>query len=93
MFAYILHMLFSSDKQFDLSYTFFIQDNIILIGHSAGAHLCALSTLFLVNNAEELFIETNKQRDLVSAIKGIIGKSMCMFIICGYYIMIVYNLA
>lgn len=53
-----------------------MQDNIILIGHSAGAHLCSITTLFLVNNVEELFIETNKQRDLVSAIKGIIGKSM-----------------
>lgn len=51
------------------------QDNIILIGHSAGAHLCALTTLFLANNVEELFIETNKQRNLVSAIKGIIGLS------------------
>ncbi|KAI2664516.1 hypothetical protein H4Q32_002742 [Labeo rohita] len=51
------------------------QDNIILIGHSAGAHLCALTTLFLVNNADELFIETNKQKDLVSSIKGIIGLS------------------
>lgn len=45
------------------------------MGHSAGAHLCALTTLFLVNSAEELFIEVPKQKELVSAIKGIIGKA------------------
>lgn len=71
---------------------FLMQDNIILIGHSAGAHLCAITTLFLVNNVEELFIETNKQRGLVAAIKGIIGKSMLQI----YYVscvIIVYDLA
>ncbi|TRY66143.1 hypothetical protein DNTS_008716 [Danionella cerebrum] len=51
------------------------QDNIILIGHSAGAHLCVLTTLFLINTVEELFIETSRQRELVAAIKGIIGLS------------------
>lgn len=61
-----------------------MQDNIILIGHSAGAHLCAITTLFLVNNVEELFIETNKQRGLVAAIKGIIGKSHVSCVIIVY---------
>lgn len=51
------------------------KDNVVLMGHSAGAHLCAIATLFLVNSAEELFIEVHKQRELVSAIKGIIGLS------------------
>ncbi|XP_057688376.1 uncharacterized protein si:dkey-193c22.1 isoform X1 [Corythoichthys intestinalis] len=53
----------------------FDKDNIILIGHSAGAHLCVLTTLFLIDAREELFIEASKQRDLVSVIKGIIGLS------------------
>lgn len=50
------------------------QDNIVLIGHSAGAHLCALTTLFLISGAEEIGIETTKQTDITSAIKGILGK-------------------
>ncbi|KAM4616468.1 uncharacterized protein ACJ7VT_009344 isoform 1-T3 [Polymixia lowei] len=50
-------------------------DNIVLIGHSAGAHLCALTTLFLIDAREELFIETTMQRDLTLAIKGVIGLS------------------
>lgn len=49
------------------------------MGHSAGAHLCALTTLFLVNSAEELFIELPKQRELVSAIKGNIGKVITLY--------------
>lgn len=50
------------------------QDNIVLIGHSAGAHLCALTTLFLIHGTEELGIEAAKQTDVTSAIKGIVGK-------------------
>ncbi|XP_063050504.1 uncharacterized protein si:dkey-193c22.1 [Engraulis encrasicolus] len=51
------------------------KDNIVLIGHSAGAHLCALTTLFLISGAEEIGIETTKQTDITSAIKGILGLS------------------
>lgn len=51
------------------------KDNIVLMGHSAGAHLCALTTLFLLNGEKELFIENHKQRELTSAIKGLIGLS------------------
>lgn len=50
------------------------QDNIVLIGHSAGAHLCALTTLFLIHGTEELGIEAAKQADVTTAIKGIVGK-------------------
>lgn len=50
------------------------QDNIVLIGHSAGAHLCALTTLFLIDTREELFIEASKQRGITHAIRGVIGK-------------------
>ncbi|XP_077379101.1 uncharacterized protein LOC144019727 isoform X2 [Festucalex cinctus] len=53
----------------------FDQDNIVLIGHSAGAHLCALTTLFLIDAKEELFIEASKQQHLASMIKGVIGLS------------------
>ncbi|XP_061623482.1 uncharacterized protein si:dkey-193c22.1 isoform X1 [Phyllopteryx taeniolatus] len=53
----------------------FDKDNIVLIGHSAGAHLCALTTLFLIDAREELFIEASKQQDLASMIKGVIGLS------------------
>lgn len=49
--------------------------NIILIGHSAGAHLCSLTTLFLIDTREELFIETSKQQDITPCIKGVIGLS------------------
>lgn len=52
----------------------FLQDNIVLIGHSAGGHLCALTTLFLVDEKEELFIEASKQRNITKAIRGVIGK-------------------
>ncbi|XP_012683985.2 probable isoprenylcysteine alpha-carbonyl methylesterase ICME [Clupea harengus] len=51
------------------------KDNIVLIGHSAGAHLCALTTLFLIDGAEELGIEAAKQEKMTSAIKGIVGLS------------------
>ncbi|KAI1900346.1 hypothetical protein AGOR_G00049020 [Albula goreensis] len=49
--------------------------NLTLIGHSAGAHLCALTALFLVRGAEELGIEVAKQREITASIKGIIGLS------------------
>lgn len=53
----------------------FDQDNIVLIGHSAGAHLCTLVSLFLIDTREELFIEARKQQDITRAIKGVIGLS------------------
>ncbi|KAM3867632.1 uncharacterized protein ACN63O_007311 [Diretmus argenteus] len=53
----------------------FDKDNIVLIGHSAGAHLCALMTLFLIDAREELFIEASKQQEITLAIKGVIGLS------------------
>ncbi|XP_029135165.2 uncharacterized protein si:dkey-193c22.1 isoform X1 [Labrus bergylta] len=53
----------------------FDKDNIVLIGHSAGAHLCALTTLFLIDAREELFIEVSIQRDIILAIRGVIGLS------------------
>ncbi|KAF3695543.1 Kynurenine formamidase [Channa argus] len=51
------------------------KDHIVLIGHSAGAHLCALTTLFLIDTREELFIEASKQRNVTRAIRGVIGLS------------------
>ncbi|XP_068995023.1 uncharacterized protein [Embiotoca jacksoni] len=53
----------------------FDKDNVVLVGHSAGAHLCALTTLFLVDAREELFIESRKQPDVTLSIRGIIGLS------------------
>ncbi|XP_070690453.1 uncharacterized protein [Pempheris klunzingeri] len=53
----------------------FDKDKIVLIGHSAGAHLCALTTLFLIETREELFIEASKQKDITLAIRGVIGLS------------------
>lgn len=53
----------------------FDKDNIVLIGHSAGGHLCALTTLFLIDEKEELFIEASKQRNITQAIRGVIGLS------------------
>lgn len=44
------------------------------MGHSAGAHLAALTTLFLIDEKEELYLEANKQRSITQAIKGVIGK-------------------
>lgn len=46
----------------------------MLIGHSAGAHLCALTTLFLTDAREELFVELSKQQDITRAVRGVIGK-------------------
>ncbi|XP_030622505.1 probable isoprenylcysteine alpha-carbonyl methylesterase ICMEL2 [Chanos chanos] len=59
-------------------------DRIVLIGHSAGAHLCALTTLFLAACAEELAIHSAKQREITSALKGIIGLSGVYNIIDHY---------
>lgn len=52
-----------------------LQDNIVLIGHSAGAHLSALAILFLIDRRDELFIEASMQRDIAMAIRGLIGGS------------------
>ncbi|XP_061117161.1 uncharacterized protein si:dkey-193c22.1 isoform X1 [Conger conger] len=51
------------------------KDSLVLIGHSAGAHLCALTTLFLARGAKELGIEAAKQREITSTIKGVAGLS------------------
>ncbi|XP_017307505.1 uncharacterized protein si:dkey-193c22.1 isoform X2 [Ictalurus punctatus] len=51
------------------------KDNIVLIGHSAGAHLCALTTLFLLDGVESLFIKPFKQKEMIDSIKGVIGLS------------------
>lgn len=51
------------------------KDNIVLIGHSAGAHLCMLTTLLLLEGAESLFIEPSEQKEMINSIKGIIGLS------------------
>lgn len=68
-------MLWIYSKRFHIEmFHFCPQDNIVLIGHSAGAHLCALTTLFLIDGAEELGIEAAKQEKMTSAIKGIVGK-------------------
>ncbi|KAM6930512.1 uncharacterized protein FYW49_002490 isoform 1-T1 [Xenentodon cancila] len=53
----------------------FDKDNIVLIGHSAGAHLCALTVLFLTDAREELFIESKRLQDITPSIKGVIGLS------------------
>ncbi|KAG5834256.1 hypothetical protein ANANG_G00259630 [Anguilla anguilla] len=51
------------------------KDNVVLIGHSAGAHLCALTALFLVEGMEELAIEPAKQKEISLSIKGVTGLS------------------
>ncbi|XP_029019745.1 uncharacterized protein si:dkey-193c22.1 isoform X2 [Betta splendens] len=53
----------------------FDKDSIVLIGHSAGAHLCALTTLFLTDTRDELFIELSQQQDITRAVRGVIGLS------------------
>ncbi|XP_053727393.1 uncharacterized protein si:dkey-193c22.1 [Synchiropus splendidus] len=53
----------------------FDNNNMVIIGHSAGAHLSALTILFLIDAREELFVEANKQRDVLLAVRGIIGLS------------------
>ncbi|KAL0979907.1 hypothetical protein UPYG_G00191430 [Umbra pygmaea] len=59
-----------SSKRFNLD-----KDNIVLIGHSAGAHLAALTVLFMVEGRDELFIEASKQTEIATAIRGITGLS------------------
>lgn len=54
-----------------------MQDKIFLIGHSAGAHLCALTTLFLTDEREELFIEAGLQRKVAQSVRGVFGKDHC----------------
>lgn len=54
-----------------------VQDNIFLIGHSAGAHLCALTTLFLTDEREELFIDAGVQRKVAHSVRGVFGKDHC----------------
>lgn len=49
----------------------------MLIGHSAGAHLCALTTLFLTDEREELCIEAGVQREVAESVRGVIGKDRC----------------
>lgn len=51
-----------------------LRDKIFLIGHTAGAHLCALTTLFLTDEREELFIEAGLQRKVVQSVRGGFGK-------------------
>ncbi|MED6264027.1 hypothetical protein CHARACLAT_010417, partial [Characodon lateralis] len=53
----------------------FDKDNIVLVGHSAGAHLAAMTTLFLLDTREELLIESKKQQEIIRSLKGVIGMS------------------
>uniref|UniRef100_A0A3B3UR48 Si:dkey-193c22.1 n=1 Tax=Poecilia latipinna TaxID=48699 RepID=A0A3B3UR48_9TELE len=50
----------------------FDEDNIIVIGHSSGAHLATPATLFLTDARDELFIDSKKQRETASSIRGVI---------------------
>ncbi|XP_006626861.1 uncharacterized protein [Lepisosteus oculatus] len=51
------------------------KESITLIGHSAGAHLCALTTAFLAAGYENLGIEVPKQKELALSVKGVVGLS------------------
>ncbi|XP_033870520.3 uncharacterized protein LOC117973165 [Acipenser ruthenus] len=51
------------------------KDKVTLMGHSCGAHLCALTAMYLAGENEEIEIDTTKQRELLSSLKGIIGLS------------------
>ncbi|XP_023198929.1 probable isoprenylcysteine alpha-carbonyl methylesterase ICMEL2 [Xiphophorus maculatus] len=53
----------------------FDKNNIILVGHSAGAHLGVMTTLFLLDTREELVIESKKQQQILQSIRGVIGMS------------------
>ncbi|XP_019907822.1 probable isoprenylcysteine alpha-carbonyl methylesterase ICMEL1 isoform X1 [Esox lucius] len=68
-----------SSQKFNLD-----KDNIVLVGHSAGAHLAALTVLFMVEGRDELFIEANKQTEIAAAIKGVTGLSGVYNIIDHY---------
>uniref|UniRef100_A0A3P9NWK4 Si:dkey-193c22.1 n=1 Tax=Poecilia reticulata TaxID=8081 RepID=A0A3P9NWK4_POERE len=50
----------------------FDKDNIVLVGHSAGAHLGAMTALFLLDTREELVIESKKQQQILQSIRGVI---------------------
>ncbi|XP_014873617.1 isoprenylcysteine alpha-carbonyl methylesterase ICME-like isoform X2 [Poecilia latipinna] len=56
-------------------YCTYPEDNIIVIGHSSGAHLATPATLFLTDARDELFIDSKKQRETASSIRGVIGLS------------------
>ncbi|KAG2466647.1 WDFY3 protein, partial [Polypterus senegalus] len=60
------------------------KENIVLMGHSAGAHLCALSVLLLAEESSELNIDHVKQRDLLSSIKAVVGLSGVYHILDHY---------
>ncbi|XP_035999896.1 probable isoprenylcysteine alpha-carbonyl methylesterase ICMEL2 [Fundulus heteroclitus] len=53
----------------------FDKDNIVLVGHSAGAHLGAMATLFLLDTREELLIESKQQQEIIRSLRGVIGLS------------------
>ncbi|XP_054895339.1 uncharacterized protein si:dkey-193c22.1 [Poeciliopsis prolifica] len=53
----------------------FDKDNIVLVGHSAGAHLGVMTALFLLDTREDLVIETKKQQQILQSIQGVIGLS------------------
>ncbi|XP_023676419.1 uncharacterized protein [Paramormyrops kingsleyae] len=50
-------------------------ESVFLVGHSAGAHLCALTTLFLAEGSHVLGIQEETQRQMFSSIRGVIGLS------------------
>ncbi|KAI4881521.1 hypothetical protein NFI96_033563, partial [Prochilodus magdalenae] len=68
------------------------KDNIVLIGHSAGAHLCALAALFLVEGVGELSIEESQQREIANSIKGIIGRGITLLFLLESCLSGVYNI-
>ncbi|XP_043915712.1 probable isoprenylcysteine alpha-carbonyl methylesterase ICMEL2 [Protopterus annectens] len=49
------------------------EEKIILLGHSSGAHLCALTTVFLAGENNELECKSFQYRKLLSSLKGVIG--------------------
>uniref|UniRef100_A0A3Q2NYW8 Si:dkey-193c22.1 n=1 Tax=Fundulus heteroclitus TaxID=8078 RepID=A0A3Q2NYW8_FUNHE len=50
----------------------FDKDNIVLVGHSAGAHLGAMATLFLLDTREELLIDSKQQQEIIRSLRGVI---------------------
>ncbi|XP_045551379.1 uncharacterized protein si:dkey-193c22.1 isoform X1 [Salmo salar] len=63
----------------------FDKDNIVLIGHSAGAHLAALTVLFMVEGRDELFIDAKKQTEITMAIRGVTGHYV-VYRVTGHYV-------
>ncbi|XP_038133240.1 probable isoprenylcysteine alpha-carbonyl methylesterase ICMEL2 [Cyprinodon tularosa] len=53
----------------------FNKDQIVLVGHSAGAHLATLATLLLLDTREELLIEPKLQQEILHSLRGVIGMS------------------